>query len=86
LTPVSVPFATPAAVLTEPTVTGASRAMAPAPIAPVPAAAEGRVPFLPLVNILRKTPVKGMTVILANHGVAQTLKMSRTGRSAFVMA
>jgi len=75
----------PAAVLTGPTVPGASLAIAPAPTAPVPAAAEGTTLF-PLLSIPRKTLMKGITVTLANHGVAQTLKISRTGRSAFVIA
>ncbi len=58
---------------------------APPLVAPVPAAPEdGGFGFL--LNSLLNQFVNGTTADLANQGVADTLRISRSGRSAFVIA
>jgi len=49
-------------------------------------AAAGTATFPLTPNALFKVFMIGITETLANHGVAHTLKMSRSGNSAFVMA
>ena len=56
----------------------------PALEAPVPAT--GTVTFLLTPRALFTEFMIGMTETLANHGVAHTVNMSRSGNSAFVMA
>lgn len=56
----------------------------PPAFAPVPAAPA--VGFGFLLKILLMVFVEGIMAILANQGVAQMLRISRKGRSAFVMA
>jgi len=55
----------------------------PPPVAPVPAAVD--VVFF-RENRRRTRPNTGTVVNLANHGVPQTLRISRSGSSAFVTA
>lgn len=58
---------------------------APPLVAPVPAPPEdGGFGFL--LNSLRNQLVNGITADLANQGVADTLRISRSGRSALVIA
>lgn len=58
---------------------------APPLVAPVPAPPEdGGFGFL--LNSLPNQFVNGITADLANQGVADTLRISRSGRSAFVIA
>lgn len=59
----------------------------PAPVAPVPAAApeEAVTAFLRHNSLLKKF-VTGSIVLVANHGVAQTLTISLKGIRSFVIA
>ncbi|KAJ8604380.1 hypothetical protein MRB53_041824 [Persea americana] len=61
---------------------------APPAVAPVPAKIGGALtatlPFRDVMDLTSR--VKGNIVHLANHGVPQTLRTSRSGSSAFVMA